>query len=336
MNKMSNPQPFGISRTPECKPERSPMKTVLRRALFSRRKFTVLAVAAALTLGTASAAFAGSGIGGVFNLGKTNTVNAITKLTGSVAGSSLQIINNSTNAAATALDLQVATGKPPLKVNSTTKVANLNADSLDGQDSGAFANSTHTHSGEQIDSGTVEADRIEDGPGSNLDADKLDGLNSTDLTVGMATVSGFGNNPTTTIDFLTQPAQVSVAAGQSVHVTSNKAFGSTAIGGGQDLDLYICSRSTAAPVGTVPTLHGGGVLDNRLSQNQRTTMGLSYVIAGLSQGTYQVGLCGKSSLPGSWNSNEWGYTTAIIVKPSVGTAASLAQQSESPRSSEQN
>ncbi len=106
------------------------MKTVLR-ALFSRRKFTVLAVATALTLGTASAALAGSGVGGVFNLGVTNTVNAITKLTGSVAGSSLQIVNNSTNAAATALNLQVATGKPPLKVNSTTKVANLNADQLD-------------------------------------------------------------------------------------------------------------------------------------------------------------------------------------------------------------
>src|SRR5829696_9302403 len=114
--------------------QRSPMRTVLR-ALFSRRKFTVLAVAAALTLGTASTALAGSGIGGVFNLGVTNTVNAITKLTGSVAGSSLQIINNSTGAAATALNLQVATGKPPLKVNSTTKVAKLNADQLDGLDS---------------------------------------------------------------------------------------------------------------------------------------------------------------------------------------------------------
>lgn len=133
MNKTSNPQRYRISRTADCNQERSTMKTILR-ALFSRRKFTVLAVAAALTLGTASVALAGTGIGGVFNLGKTNTVNAITKLTGSVAGSSLQIINSSTNAAATALDLQVATGKPPLKVNSTTKVTNLNADTVDGQD----------------------------------------------------------------------------------------------------------------------------------------------------------------------------------------------------------
>jgi hypothetical protein len=106
------------------------MRTVLR-ALFSRRKFTVLAVAAALTLGTASAALAGSGVGGVFNLGKTNTVNAITNLVGSVSGPSLRIDNNSGGSTATALDLQVEPGKSPMKVNSTTKVANLNADRLD-------------------------------------------------------------------------------------------------------------------------------------------------------------------------------------------------------------
>ena len=98
------------------------MRIVLKAIV--KWKLTVLAVVASLTLATASVALAGSGVGGVFNLGKTNTVNAITKLTGSVAGSSLQIINNSTEAAATALDLRVASGKPPLKVNSTTKVAN--------------------------------------------------------------------------------------------------------------------------------------------------------------------------------------------------------------------
>jgi hypothetical protein len=114
------------------------MKTILR-ALLSRGKFTVLAVVTALTLATASVAVAGSGIGGVFNLGQTNTVNAITKLTGTVVGPSLQIINNSTGAAATALNLQVATGKPPLKVNSTTKVANLNADQVDGKSADALS-----------------------------------------------------------------------------------------------------------------------------------------------------------------------------------------------------
>ena len=48
------------------------MSKVLK-ALLLRRKFTLLAVVAALTLGTASAALAGSGVGGVFNLGVKNT-----------------------------------------------------------------------------------------------------------------------------------------------------------------------------------------------------------------------------------------------------------------------
>ena len=108
------------------------MRTVLK-ALLLRRKFTVLAVVGVVTLLTASAAIAGSGVGGVFNLGNTNTVNAITNLVGSVPGASLVIDNNSTNSAATALNLQVEPGKTPMKVNSQTKVANLNADKLDGK-----------------------------------------------------------------------------------------------------------------------------------------------------------------------------------------------------------
>ena len=41
-------------------------------------------------------------------------------------------------AGATALGLNVASGHPPFRVNSPTKVANLNTDSLDGHDSTAF------------------------------------------------------------------------------------------------------------------------------------------------------------------------------------------------------
>jgi hypothetical protein len=97
-----------------------------------------LAMILALTVGLATTALAGTGVGARFQLGQTNTVNAITKLVGSVAGPSLRIDNNSTNAAATALDLQVEAGKAPMTVNSQTKVANLNADALDGVDSTGF------------------------------------------------------------------------------------------------------------------------------------------------------------------------------------------------------
>src|SRR3712207_2898074 len=95
-----------------------------------------LAVALALTVGVASTALAGTGVGARFDLGKTNTVNAVSKLVGSVAGPSLQIDNNSQNAAATALDLKVETGRPPMRVDSQARVDNLNADRLDGFDSG--------------------------------------------------------------------------------------------------------------------------------------------------------------------------------------------------------
>jgi hypothetical protein len=97
-----------------------------------------VAVMMAMLLGVATTALAGTGVGARFDLGKTNTVNAVTKLVGSVAGPSLQLDNNSTNAAATALDLQVEPGKAPMKVNSDAKVANLNADKIDGKDSTQF------------------------------------------------------------------------------------------------------------------------------------------------------------------------------------------------------
>jgi hypothetical protein len=136
-----------------------------------------LAVILALVAGVASTALAGTGVRAAFNVGKTNTVNAVSKLVGSVAGPSLVVDNNSTNSAATALDLHVEAGKAPMKVNSGTKVANLNADKLDGMDAGqlqefstirvstddyrATANSSITQvascqAGEQVISGGVE------------------------------------------------------------------------------------------------------------------------------------------------------------------------------------
>jgi hypothetical protein len=85
-------------------------KKIFKKVMFVARATTFmvgLAVHLALTVWLASTALAGTGVGARFDLGKVNTVNAITKLVGSVAGPSLQIDNNSADAAATALDLQV-------------------------------------------------------------------------------------------------------------------------------------------------------------------------------------------------------------------------------------
>jgi hypothetical protein len=120
-----------------------------------------LAIMLALVFGVATTALAGTGIGATLNLGKTNTVNAVSKLVGSVAGPSLQVDNNSTGAGATALDLQVEAGKAPMTVNSAAKVASLNADRLDGKDSGEFATGSN---------------------GVATDADKVDGLDANGLS----------------------------------------------------------------------------------------------------------------------------------------------------------
>lgn len=79
----------------------------------------------------------------------------------------------------------------------------LDADLLDGQNSGAFAASSHNHSGGDITSGTVDAVRIDaaiarvadvfttvlaaDGSGSGLDADLLDGQSAAAFQVAAAT-----------------------------------------------------------------------------------------------------------------------------------------------------
>jgi hypothetical protein len=95
-----------------------------------------------------SAAVAGTGVGGVFNLGKTNTVNATTTLTGATAGKQLQVTNTSAGTGATGIGITVASGKPPLSVNSSTRVNNLNASFLRGKTPSAFlaANGTAVNS----------------------------------------------------------------------------------------------------------------------------------------------------------------------------------------------
>lgn len=136
-----------------------------------------LAVMLALTVGLASTALAGTGIGSRFDLGKLNTVNdATTQLVGAVAGPMLTVTNNSdgkvvvgnerlaasspgqpptspgpgpiptpvSNKPAPALGLTVRPGQPPLTVNTGAGTAsNLSADRLDGRDSTVFASGTN-------------------------------------------------------------------------------------------------------------------------------------------------------------------------------------------------
>ena len=93
-----------------------------------------LAALAALLLGPVSVGLAA--VGDPILAGKaTNAANKATSLVANLAGPVLRLTNQ---AAGPALDLRVQSGRPPLKVNSDAKVANLNADKLDGQEANDF------------------------------------------------------------------------------------------------------------------------------------------------------------------------------------------------------
>ena len=103
-----------------------------------------LATILVLVLSVTSVALAGSGVGANFNLGKKNTVNRLSQLLGSADSAMLRIDNSNAGTNATALDLHVEPGLPPMTVNSSTQVSNLNADLVDGRSASSFlANSTY-------------------------------------------------------------------------------------------------------------------------------------------------------------------------------------------------
>jgi len=108
-----------------------------------------------------------SATGGTFILGRSNTAGLQSTLSASVKKKALWIRNPNVTAGATALGLDVAPGHAPFTVNSAAKVANLNADQLDGIDSSGF----------------IQA-------GVNLNADQLDGIDSSGFIQGGGSMDG--------------------------------------------------------------------------------------------------------------------------------------------------
>ena len=116
------------------------LKNVARKVAWVGRTASMvfgLALVMALVFGIAATAMGATG--GNFILGKANGASAVSKLTASVAGPALTLVNQSTQAPATALNISVASGKTPLRVNAAAgTAAGLSADELDGKDSGDF------------------------------------------------------------------------------------------------------------------------------------------------------------------------------------------------------
>jgi hypothetical protein len=155
-----------------------------------------LAVILAMVVGLASAAY--SATGGNLILGQSNSADAPTTLVGQIVDTTKSALVLKNPNGGSALQLQVNSGQAPLKVNATAgKATNLNADKVDGREASSFANVAHAHAGEEITSGTVAELRIDgsiardaevmdtvkanDGPGSGLDADTLDGKQAADF-----------------------------------------------------------------------------------------------------------------------------------------------------------
>ena len=99
------------------------------------RRLAVVAALGVLTAVAAMPAAAGSGIGGLFNLGRTNTVNRGTVLVGKT---SAKLLTLKATGSGPALAISVEGGVAPMTVNSSVRVVNLNSDRLDGLDSTDF------------------------------------------------------------------------------------------------------------------------------------------------------------------------------------------------------
>ena len=130
------------------------------------RKLSPAMIVALAALFVALSGVGVAATGGNFILGQSNTATTNTSLSAPVAGGkALQLTNNDTsNAASTALGLNVASGHAPFTVNTGVKVNGLNTDKLDGFDSASFLPKT----------------------GKAADADKLDGIDSTGFVQGAA------------------------------------------------------------------------------------------------------------------------------------------------------
>jgi hypothetical protein len=111
-----------------------------RRELF----WTIIAAGTASLLLAGAVAYATNT---TFILGSTaNSPDALTAATaqnkdshGGLSGAMIQLTNHSTSSAGTALGLTAGAGRPPFTTNSSARVANLNADRLDGTSAAGFA-----------------------------------------------------------------------------------------------------------------------------------------------------------------------------------------------------
>jgi hypothetical protein len=133
------------------------IRKLVRKVLWlGRGTATVMGIAVmiAVVLGLATTSLAAVS-GDPFKLGRLNSIDALTRIVGSVNNAMLRIGNDSSGPSATALELRVEPGQPPMKVDSDTKVSELNADEVDGKSASEISvNGLETISSNSVNSST--------------------------------------------------------------------------------------------------------------------------------------------------------------------------------------
>ena len=98
--------------------------------------------------------------------------------------------------------------------------------------------------GADINRGTVDADRVEDGPGSNLNADTLDGKDSTVFGLGTEHSNAKANTCDTAGTYECAPVEIVVPAGKTykVSVWSSATLSGYGLAGGQLVSYCSAAR----------------------------------------------------------------------------------------------
>jgi hypothetical protein len=119
--------------------------------------------------------------------------------------------------------------------------------------------------------------------------------------------------------FLSKTANVTIASGQSVLVSTQTMLGTTSTAGAaSNLILYICSQQQ--PSGPIVAHSSTAGIEPTAAQQSINDYALTDLLTGFPAGTYSVGMCGQlisSSGSNLWNARDWSYTTAQVFAAST-------------------
>ena len=201
-----------------------------------------LAVILALVLGVATTAIGATG--GNFILGRSNVATTVSTLSAKISAPALNLVNTSTGAAATALNITVATGKPPLKVNAAAgKATNLNADKIDNREASSFANGVAGKATDADNLDGIDSTSFLGSTAKAQDSDKLDGKDSTNFYAAGSKVADSAR-----ADQATTAGNADTVDGKHAadfYATGSKAADSELLDG-KDSNQFVQGRGTAA------------------------------------------------------------------------------------------